>query len=167
MGAYGNPLDNATMMVAFHALARERCDLAAPLAVTGGHSLLWLIALMHSREGSAGALSPEMRVIYGGADLATYVASLSIYGAQQAPADQDARGVLSTSLAVFFDPEMQAGPVLWAALPFMETTTRIAPAPVAPGGAPVDPGASDKRLHWLTWLAVLVSVGLVLSAVVV
>jgi hypothetical protein len=160
LGAYGSPLDNAPVMVAFHAFANQRQDLVAPLAVCGGYSLMWLIALMHSRQSSALGLSPEMRVIYGGTDLATHVASLSLYGAQQLPADYDAQRALPSFLASFFAPSMQAGPVQWAALPFIEAADSIVTGPM-------DPAATSQARKWLTWIAVLVSVGLVLLAMIV
>jgi hypothetical protein len=164
LGAFGSPLDNAPMMVAFHAFANERCDLVSSLAVCSGHSLMWLIALMHFRKSSAVPLSPEMRVVYGGADLATHMASLSIYSAHWLPVDQDARGALPVAFAAFFDPAVQAGPALWGALPFIEMTARASPEPLE---SPLGLAATDESHSWLAWLAVLASVGLVLLAVMI
>lgn len=145
LGANTGVLDSVPALAALHAFAAERVDLTAPTIVSSGNSLLWFAALLYPHNHRS-SQSPNLQVVYGGADLATHMASIETQRTRMA-ADEQANQ-LPARLALFFAPGAQAGPLLWEALPFAVTEE-----------ADGDP--------WLAWVALVLAVGLVLMALLV
>lgn len=131
LGAGAGLLENIPMLVALHAFAQARRDVAAPTVVAGGAPVIWLAALLHDSEGGpeTGLLpGPPLRVVYSGPDLATQSATIDLL------AQPAANAQLSSGLANLLAPETQSGAPLWETLPLLLAAT-VAER-VQPTGAP-------------------------------
>ncbi|HMN27548.1 MAG TPA: hypothetical protein PKE45_05275, partial [Caldilineaceae bacterium] len=145
-----NLLDNLSTVVAFHAFAQERQDVAAPTVLIGGQAALWLAALAVERPAE-GPPAGEMTVMYSGPELATQVA---VAGTLAPPATGNA---IPAGYAPLLAPRAQAGAPLWASLPLLLAES----APAIPSLA--EPGLADR---WLAWAGVGLTVLLVVLALV-
>jgi hypothetical protein len=135
LGAGNGLLENLPALVALHAFAAGRHDLAAPTVLVGGNPLLWLAALLHTADG-IGSHSPPFTLLYSGPDLATQIASSGAIMAAHQLVQQPHE--LPAAWTTLLAPGRQAGAPLWETLP-LAVAQSTTPAPAEPD----DP--------WLAW----------------
>jgi hypothetical protein len=127
----------------------ERRDAALPLALAGGLSPVWVMALFHRRGDEVPSRSPGIRVGYTGPDLATHAAALSVWDTRRSPFHPRPRG-LSPAFQPHFTPRGQAGAHSADTLPFL----------VADRDAPF------RRDGWVAWGAMALAMALLLIALI-
>jgi hypothetical protein len=155
LGVSNGVLDSIPALATLHAFAEQRMDMTAPTIVSGGNSLLWLAALMHLRNPAP--RSPNLTVVYGGADLATHIASLMTQRSNP-PSRLVQPDALPASLAPLLAPGAQSGPLLWETLPLAAAEEHSAAV-----GRP-DEANLPAGDPWLTWTAMILAVALVVIA---
>jgi hypothetical protein len=141
LGAGVGLLENIPALVALHAFARARRDVATATVIVGGAPMIWLAALLHDPEVDpqpASQQSPPLQIMYSGPDLATQSAALETLSP---PARTPPTPLGLVSLLA---PASQSGAPLWETLPLLLALTPDATA--QPAATPVqgDP--------WLSWL---------------
>ncbi len=72
-------VDHAQGLLALRMLAAQRLDLSRPSVIAGGTGPLWLDLLLDQPAPPNSLLTPPLHVIYGGADMATVLASRTLY----------------------------------------------------------------------------------------
>ncbi len=145
---------------ALYTLDAQRIDVTNPVILSGGAGPLWLSLLLRPSAGERPAPSPGFTVVYAGADLATYMASVAIQRSKTQPIPLD--DTLPDEFRRAFAPKTQPGaPTPWEALPFVEVGERAQP-PV--GGAPA---LVDASADWIAWGAMLLAVALLILAIAV
>jgi hypothetical protein len=150
LGAGLSLLDNLPTLVAFHAFAHERQDVAAPTALIGGQAALWLAALMVEPPAN-GPPAAAITVIYSGPDLAT---QLAVAGTMAPPATGNR---IHAGYATLLAPTAQAGAPLWASLPLLLAEVSSALP------SRTEPSLVDR---WLAWAGVGLALLLVVLALV-
>jgi len=116
-------LEGAPGLLALQTLAEKRDDITAPVIVVGGTSPLWPAALMHGRSANRPARSPDIYALYGGADVATWMASHTLYAGGTSPLRRSAflrppaglPPAMTSLLAPMSEPGASAP---WETLPF-------------------------------------------------
>ena len=161
LGYSHSVLDGVPAAIALQSLINRRTDVTFPLAVGGGSSPLWLAALLHEAGNGPGRLSPGPLTIFAGADMGTYMASLTT-----APrtAEREADLVLPppaqlpANLRWHFAPPTEPGQVmLWETLSMriMEGERFAAQA-----------GRADEESAWLLVASLLTVTALILFALI-
>jgi hypothetical protein len=162
MGASHWVLEGAASLLALQLLAARRNDVTRPVVIAGGNSPLWLGALFHPTPHTRPSLSPDLKVVYAGADPATYMATLGVHAAGLRA--RFAGDSTATPLEVrwLLAPKMAPGrPAPWEALPFLE----IGEQPRVP--LPAVPPEPDPTTDWIAWSVLLLAVFLILFAMLV
>ena len=162
LGYSHNVLESTPAAIALQSLLDRRTDTALPVVVAGGSSQLWLAALLHDAETDPGRLSPGPLTLFAGADMATYMASLTtatspvtraIDSAMPRPAD------LAANLQWHFAPSAQPGQArLWDTLAIRIMEVDHAEPPLQSG---------DEEGVWLLAASLLMVIALILFALFV
>ena len=164
LGVSQRLVDGWAAQRAFAAFQQTRVDLLTPTLLIGGSSALWPTMLLHVTEvAGTGSPSPALELLYGGADQATYMASITTLAAERLLAGRfqidDLPASMHPGLLPLTNPSV---PLPWSALPLQQ----VNPLPVAPAtlGDELGPTAVDP---WLVWSALSLVVLLVLLALFV
>ena len=121
MGMGRRVIDNIPMLCAFAEWDAMRDDLTQPLFVAGGSDTLWPAPFLHMPQliDSNVAAAAPIRIIYGGADQATYLASLVTHATDHLPTGAyyaiDLPSAMRPLLASHTAPHTHA---TWTMLPF-------------------------------------------------
>lgn len=159
LGVSNRVLDNIQALTALHLLATQRTDVTTPGLLVGGDGVVWLTTCMNPAVTSTVTATPGMTLLYGGADRATYMALLATLPGPAAHLRQRLLTGLPASLHSWLWPSSQPGATAqWSTLPFRLTT------PLSSAG--VHGAATDGDLG-LSWLVLIVVIGLVLAALFV
>jgi hypothetical protein len=159
LGAGAGLLENIPTLVALHAFAQTRRDLATPLVVAGGAPIIWLAALLHDVETGPDrdpTQSPPLQVVYSGPDLATQSATIELFAH---PGASSQIPQTPPGLANLLAPASQGGAPLWETLPLFLAATPAGDPQPTPTPAPGDP--------WLGWFGVGLTLLLVILALLV
>lgn len=152
-------MDNLPALTALAALAHQRSDVTTPGFFVGGDGVLWTAALLSQTTSTAASSPPSLALLYGGADSATYMATLATLSAPSAHTRRRAATGLPVEMQGWLLPASQPGAVpLWSFLPFVlapQATPDTITATSTPGEA------------WLPWLTLLVVIGLIITALFV
>ena len=154
-------VDHAQGQLALCMLAAQRLDLSQPAAIAGGTGPLWLDLLLDQPAPPVASLTPRLQVIYGGADVATIVASRTLYAdgsrsLRKAAYLQPPAG-LPNAFVDQLAPRAVSSPAMeWSAYPLWE----IDRAQV--GRDWVMPPGED----WLAYATIMLAVLLLLAAIV-
>ena len=176
-GTPATTLDVAAMLLALQSATVQRTDLTRPLLLAGGGESGWLGLLLAPLPVANGPLPPEPRVLYGGADDATYLATLATLPATQATLPTLAPPV---GLAATLTPRLYPGAATaWEALPLLEVgeqpqalgSSLVTNEQPATGLLAVGPLTTDRLAdplqEWIAWGVMLLALCLVLSALLV
>ncbi len=170
MGMAHQILDGAPGLLALQALAAARFDITAPVSLAGGSSPLWLAALMHGRPADHPDGSPDVRVLYAGADAATYMASRTLHADGDGPLSRDAflrpPAGLPSAMVGPFAPTAEPGvdapgetlPFYTSARALREWMDKTLPATYYP--------TMSNPANWTAYAAIMLAVILVLAGVV-
>ncbi|MCB0045686.1 MAG: hypothetical protein KDD92_09665 [Caldilineaceae bacterium] len=142
-------------LLALQLLAAARADFSTPVVVAGGNSALWPAALFFAQAEGAYVQTPPLRVLYGGADAATVLASRALYADGDRPLTATAylrppRGL----------PAAMVAPVAPNADPIPVLDWEMLPVQLAADPSP-NPQSSED---WLAYLFVILAVVLVALA---
>ena len=165
LGVNSRLLDNIPALVALDTLTK-RTDLITPWLLMGGDGVVW--ASVISAGGAAGR-SAGVAPLYGGADVATYMATLATLPGPSAHTRRQRMTGLPVGLQAALLPATQPGITpLWSSLPFV-IGAQSQPSATSPAYAPVpvDPAQEQAQEQALPWLALLVVIGLIVSALFV
>jgi hypothetical protein len=158
-GTSALPISGASTLLAYQQFAAARTDITTPLLIAGGSSALWL-GLLLAPGASRGAPLPT--VVYGGPDLATYLASVTTLSSGVPATPPLVQTGTPPEMTDFLSPRL--APALsapWEALPFVEIGE--SPRPALAGPAP----SADPTGDWIAWGALLLALCLVLSALLI
>jgi hypothetical protein len=140
-------------LAALRWLARRRLGPRAPHAVIGGDGSLWLLTLLQA--GRTSGLSPTLSVGFGGADVATYAASLDLLAPRRRESDHLwGRAWLSPGMQWLLGPASQPGSGATGpeSLPFvLDRQTFSQWALPSPRGHL----RSDRLFSWAAWILVV------------
>ena len=162
LGVSSRVLDNMPALQALDAFTKH-VDLLTPWLLVGGDGVAWAAA-MSAASGPAGQ-SAGITPLYGGADVATYMATVAILPGPSAHTRRHRATGLLGGLHASLLPETQPGVTpLWSSMPFV-LGAQSQPSATSPAYAvvPVDPAKEQA----LPWLALLVVIGLLVSALFV
>lgn len=159
LGVSNRLVDNVQALTALHALAARRADVTTPGLFVGGDGVVWTAICMNPAVGAGTTSAPGMTLLYGGADRATYMATLATLPGPATHTRQSLLTGLPAGIRALLWPVSQPGVApQWSALPFVMTT------PSRPISAH-DASASSEA--WLPWLALVVVMGLIITALFV
>ncbi len=141
-------------LVALQYLVERRTDVTTPTLFVGGVDPLWTAALTQAVSRPVGRGSPLPTVVFGGADIVTYMASLPTLKLEQPSSPLRSTSATPVNMTPLFIPAAQASPLApWAALPFTLVES-------------IDNGQRTNALRqaddWVTWLGIGISVALIL-----
>jgi len=150
-------------LVALQYLAERRTDVTTPTLLVNGVNPLWTAALLQAGARPNGRGSPLPTVVFGGADMVTYMASLPTFKLEQ-PGNPLRAPVTPVNMTPLFVPDVQASPLSpWAALPFALAGTidnkQRNGAHLARVALPV-----VQIDEWTTWIGIAMSAALILLA---
>lgn len=164
LGVSERLLDGWAAQRAFDTFHQTRVDLLTPTLLIGGSSALWPAMLLQAADLSGpDRPAPALALLYGGADQATYMASVTTLAADRLLAGRflidDLPASMHPGLLPLTNPR---APLPWSALPLR----LVNPLPVVPAalGDELGPTAVDP---WLVWSALALVVLLVLLALFV
>ena len=159
LGVSNRLVDNVQALTALHDLAARRADVMTPGLFVGGDGVVWTATCMNPAVGAGTTPAPSMTLLYGGADRATYMATLATLPGAATHTRQSLLTGLPAGLRAWLWPISQPGVApQWSALPFVMTT------PSLPISAHDASASSDA---WLPWLALVVVMGLIITALFV
>ncbi len=151
-------LDSWVAQTTLATFDQSRTDIVTPTVLIGGNSTLWPVMLLHPpTAGTApAAAAPPLALLYGGADQATYMASMTTVAADRLLAGtgraHDLPASMHPALVPLTNPTV---PLSWSAL----ALSLCPPAPQAQPTTTVDP--------WLLWSTFSLVLLLVLLALFV
>jgi len=163
-------LEGAPGLLALQTSAERRDDITAPLALVGGTSPLWPAALLHGRPADRPPRSPDIYPIYAGADVATWLASYTLYAGGYSPLRQSAflhpPAGLPPAMTPLLAPMSEPGTAApWETLPFyavaqadQDQRRRARTSLEAP--------TANHAPDWTAYAAVMLAVLLVLAAII-
>lgn len=158
LGVSQRVVDQVEALAALRTVADRRVDVTTPGLVVGGDGAMWAAACLSAAVGAAAKPAPGMMLLYGGADRATYMATLATLSTAGVQSQQRRLTGLPIGVHAWLWPDRHPGGApRWAALPFVLP----APKPPAADHAPNDPAM------WFSWLALVVVIGLVITALFV
>lgn len=162
LGVNQRLVDGWAAQLALDAFNQTRTDIVTPTLLIGGSSALWPLMLLHpplsitSVSTTSVPASPSLVLLYGGADQATYMASVTTVAGERLLASRLQTADLPASMHPGLVPlTNQTVPSPWSALGLPMITL---PPPSQPPTS-VDP--------WLVWSALSLVVLLVLLALFV
>jgi hypothetical protein len=163
-------LEGAPGLLALQTLAERRDDITAPVIMAGGTSPLWPAALLHGRPADRPPRSPDIYPIYAGADVATWLASHTLYADGYSPLRRHAflrpPAGLPPAMTPLLAPTNEPGAaVAWEALPF-HVVAQAERDQRRRAGAPTETPAADHAPDWTAYAAVMLAVLLVLAAII-
>ena len=159
LGVSNRLVDNVQALMALQALAARRADVTTPGLFVGGDGVVWTAACMNPAVGAGPTPVTGLTLLYGGADRATYMATLATLPGPTTHTRQSLLAGLPAGLSTWLWPVSQPGVASqWSTLPFVMTTAS------QPTRAHDDYASSDG---WLPWLALLVAIGLIITALFV
>lgn len=165
-------LEGAPGLLALQTLAEQRDDITAPLALVSGTSPLWPAALLHGRPANRPSRSPDIYPIYAGADVATWLASHTLYAGGYSPLRRGAflrpPAGLPPAMTPLLVPMSEPGASApWETLPFYAVSLAERDQAHKDGARPISEVASaDHTPDWTAYAAVMLAVLLVLAAIV-
>lgn len=158
-------INNLPVLLTLAAWTLNRTDITQPLLLTGDVDALWPVPLLYTtalpmRPHASGA-APSLQLVYGGADRATYLASLTTHATQRLHSGAlyavDLPVAMQPLLSTHTQPHANAS---WPALPLTLLHTATANRSIEPN--PTAAPALDDP--WLAWAALVMIVTLVLLA---
>lgn len=155
-------LDGWAAQLALHHFVQTRTDILTPSLLIGGNSPLWSVLLLQPEPSAGGASAPPLHLLYGGADQATYLASVTTLAAERLLAAGLQVDALPASMAPGLAPLTNPSvPLPWAAmsLALLPVPHPAPPTLEAEPTPPVDP--------WLAWSTLGLVMLLVLLALFV
>lgn len=159
LGVSNRLVDNVQALTALHVLAARRADVTTPGLFVGGDGVVWTATCMNPVVGAGTTPAPGMTLLYGGADRATYMATLATLPGAATHTRQSLLTGLPVGIRALLWPVSQPGSAPpWSALPFVMTT-------VSPPLRAHDASAGSEA--WLPWLALVVVVALIITALFV
>ena len=163
-------LEGAPGLLALQTLAERRDDITAPLVLAGGTSPLWPAALMHGRPADRPPRSPDIYPVYAGADVATWLASHTLYAGGTGPLRRRAfvgpPAGLPPAMAPLLAPMSEPGAAApWETLPFYAVSLAEQDQQRR-SGATLETLAAPASPDWTAYAAVMLAVLLVLAAII-
>ena len=163
-------LENAPGLLALQTLAERRDDITAPVLLAGGTGPLWPAALLHGRPASRPPRSPDIYPIYAGADVATWMASHTLYAGGYDPLRRNAflrpPAGLPPAMAPLLAPMSEPGAAApWETLPFYAVSLAERDQ-IRRDGSPLETPAPGHAPDWTAYAAIMVAVLLVLATIV-
>lgn len=156
LGVSNRVLDNVQALTALQLLATQRSDVITPALLIGGDGVVWLTTCMSSTVTANATAASVMTLLYGGADRATYMATLATLPGPASPLRHTVLNRVPVGVHSWLWPSSQPGATAqWSTLPFRLTTPTLT--------AGVHGGGNDGDLG-LAWLVLVVVIGLVIAA---
>ncbi len=151
-------IDQLPMLLALDHFARQRADLTTPGLLLGGDGVMWTAALLSGATERRTGLAPALTIRYGGADPASYMATLATLSGPSAHTRRHEATGLPVSMQALLLPTSQPGiaPACFS-LPFVLTGQATTPSSDQTGDTET----------WLPWLTVLVVIGAIITALFV
>lgn len=161
LGVSQRALPELPSLVALEALVAKRTDFAIPWLLAGGDGVIWMAALLSTAVGGGAAQSPAIIPLYGGADQATYIATLATLPgvARQLPDGSATSNATDLPIALhsLLLPTTQPGVApRWLSLPFVlleQASTSVSNGETV-GGETVT-ASQDLWVQWLTLFTVI------------
>ena len=171
-GAPDTLTSSAATLLALQHNTRQRNDIATPWLVAGGNSAAWLGLLLapqpRSNDPDTPAPSPAPEVVFGGADEATYLATVSLTAAQSAQSLGMLRPMTTLEMGMQLAPRLQPGAATpWEMLPLLEVGEQPAGAPPTAYHLAAGHAGADPTTEWIAWGVMLFVFCLVLSALLI
>lgn len=149
------------MLPALDQLAHQRNDVTTPGLFLGGDGVVWTAALMSQATERTRGDSPALTLHYGGADQATYLASMATLPAPSTHTRRQRTTGLPVGMQAPLLPTSQPGaPPTWSTLPLLL-------AEQANAASQEHTSADEASLPWLSWLTILVVISLLITALFV
>lgn len=167
LGSSQLSLEDVTMLAALRTFIDQRVDVAAPVMLAGGHSVLWLAVLMHppSTTAQRQALAPTL--VFAGADRATYLATLTTLLPERFAETERLAQSAPANMTALFTPYTQARTALpWDLLPFAVTEEALADPRSSAEHQTVDSPDATRLEPWISWAAIGLTLLLVLFALI-
>lgn len=161
LGSSQQMLRGLPVLAALRTFVTQRRDVTAPILLIGGNAALWLALLFQVRSPAETRRSPEPTIVFAGADLPTYMASLTTLTPERSPETAlmpHATPPMLRPLFVPFTPAQMASP--WESL-----ALGLAEEAQATNAVALRSGAMQND-EWLSWLAIGLVVILLLLALV-
>lgn len=159
LGVSNRLIDNVQALTALQALATRRADVTAPGLFVGGDGVVWTATCLNSAVGAGPTPVTGLTLLYGGADRVTYMATLATLPGPATHTRQSLLTGLPAGMYTLLWPVSQPGVApQWSTLPFVLTTASQPPRVH-------DEFASGDG--WLPWLALIVAIGLIITALFV
>lgn len=154
-------VDHLPMLLALDLFAHQRADVTTPGLFIGGDGTVWTAALFRQATVRRASLSPALALLYGGADLASYMATLATLPGPSAHTRRYEASGLPVGMQASLLPTSQPGLAsAWSSLPF-------ALGEQATSHNQVRAGDAEAWLPWLPWLTILVVIALIITALFV
>jgi len=170
-GVSDSVLRHLPALLALDRLAAERTDFAIPWLLAGGDGVTWMAALMSSASEGVVGQSPAMVPLYGGADWATYLATVAtVPGASMYLRNRIVTGAPAGMHALVIPATQPGAGLRWLSLPFLllvqaqSTSTGAAYGNEGNGNEFYTVATQDR---WVQWLTLLTVVGLLIVALFV
>ncbi len=161
-------LNNLPRLHALTTWTMRRTDVSQPLLLTGDVDALWPVPLLYptppdqAGQNTGQNTAPTAQLVYGGADQATYLASLTTYVPQRLQCGALYAVDLPAAMQPLANPQSQPHVnATWQTLPLTLLSTATQSPPSNPPAAP----ALDEP--WLAWAALVMIIALVLLAIFV
>ena len=159
LGITLNPFESTATLLALQASAVQRIDVTKPTLLMGGSDPAWLSALMLPAPVDLPVRAPEFTTIYGGTDVATYLANRAVTLIGIEDGRTSAENVTSREPRPYFSPVSHPGySPPWESLPFLDVYGR---PPVESAATAAIPKLSTDVI---AWGAILGAIGLVVLA---
>ena len=152
-------VDQIQTLMALHTLAARRTDVMAPGLFVGGDGVVWAVMGLSPAVATGSTASPGIMLLYAGADRATYMATLATLSGSATHRQQSLLTGLPVGLLSWLWPVSQPGVMhQWSTLPFGLTSLK-------PSTSADDASANNDV--GLAWLALVVVIGLIITALFV
>jgi|688.fasta_scaffold164294_2 hypothetical protein len=151
-------VDHLPLLLALDQFARQRADVTTPGLFVGGDGIVWSAALLSQVAAPNASPTTALTLLYGGADQASYLATLATLPGPSTHTRRQAATGLLVGMQAHFLPASQPGAApAWSALPFALAERSSSQASEQSSGGET----------WLPWLTILVVIGLIITALFV
>lgn len=151
-------VDHLPMLLALDLFAHQRADVTTPGLFIGGDGTVWTAALFRQATVRPASLSPALTLLYGGADLASYMATLATLPGPSAHTRRYEATGLPVGMQAPLLPTSQPGVApAWSSLPFALGEQATSHNQTRAGDAEA----------WLPWLTILAVIALIITALFV
>jgi hypothetical protein len=159
MGVTHRILPDLPALLALESLAARRTDFATPWLLVGGDGVTWMAALLSTTVEDEPTQSPAMTPLYGGADRATYMATMTTLPGVAHQTSYGGARDLPVPLHSLLIPASHPGVApRWFSLPFVLLGQGESSAS-SEGVRSAPTGGEDL---WVQWFSLLVVIGLVI-----